>query len=220
MTVLDLYHESDRSTISEKTQQGFLLGEFLGEADIVLKDGTVRTFLFSSKRLRYKGRPCILGTGIDITDKKRTEEELKRFAENLEDANIALRVLMNNRNEDQKQIEEKLQVNINDLVIPYLKKLSKANLDDRNKNYLGVLENNLNNVLSPFMRDFQTSHKKLTPQEIQIVDLIKQGKKTKEIANMLNASVKTIETHRNNIRKKLNLIDSKINLRSHIISSK
>jgi DNA-binding NarL/FixJ family response regulator len=70
------------------------------------------------------------------------------------------------------------------------------------------------------MRDFQTSHKKLTPQEIQIVDLIKQGKKTKEIANMLNASVKTIETHRNNIRKKLNLIDSKINLRSHIISSK
>ena len=201
MTALDFHLESDRSTLSEKKPQGFLLGEYLGEAGIVLKDGTVRTFLFISKMLQYEGIPCLVSIGIDITDQKRAEEELKRFAENLEDANIALRVLMNNRNEDQKQIEEKLQVNINDLVIPYLKKLSKANLDDRNKNYLGVLESNLNDVLSPFMRDFQTSHKKLTPQEIQIVDLIKQGKKTKEIANMLNASVSTIFTHRNNIRK-------------------
>jgi DNA-binding NarL/FixJ family response regulator len=164
----------------------------------------------------------LLSTGIDgrFHRNKKAEEELKRFAENLEDANIALRVLMNHRNEDQKEFEEKLQVNINDLVIPYLKKLSKANLDDRNKNYLSVLESNLSDVLSPFMRDFRSSHKNLTPQEIQIVDLIKKGKDTKEIADMLNASISTIKTHRNNIRKKLNLISSKINLRSHILSLK
>jgi PAS domain S-box-containing protein len=220
MTVLDFHNQEDRSAISAEIQKGFRIGEYLGEANIVLKDGTERTILFSSKRVQYEGRPCILGTGIDISDKKRAEEELTRFAENLEDANIALRVLMNSKNKDQKEFEEKLQVNINDLVIPYLKKLNKAKLDDRSKNYVSTLENNLSNILSPFIRDFRSSHKNLTPQEIQIVDLIMKGKNTKEIADMLNSSVNTIATHRNNIRKKLNLRKSKINLRSHILSLK
>jgi PAS domain S-box-containing protein len=156
----------------------------------------------------------------DITERKKAEEELKHFAENLEDANIALRVLMNSRDKDQKEFDGKLQVNINDLVIPYLKKLKAENLDNRNKNYVSILEKNLGDVLSPFMRDIRSAHKNLTPQEIQIVDLIRHGKNTKEIANMLNTSVNTIATHRNNIRKKLNLRNSKINLRSHILSSK
>jgi DNA-binding CsgD family transcriptional regulator len=104
------------------------------------------------------------------------------------------------------------------LVIPYLKKLSKGKLDDRNKIYVNVLEKNLEEVLSPFMKNIRSLHKNLTPKEIQIVDLIKQGKDTKEIADMLNASISTITTHRNNIRKKLNLLNSKINLRSHLLS--
>jgi PAS domain S-box-containing protein len=161
---------------------------------------------------------AIVGLTRDITERQRYETELKNFAENLEDTNIALRVLMNKRNEDQKDFEEKLQVNINDLVIPYLTRLNKKDLDDRSKNYLSVLESNLSNILSPFMRDFRSSQKNLTPQEIQIVDLIMKGKNTKEIADMLNASVNTVATHRNNIRKKLNLRKSKINLRSYLLS--
>jgi len=161
---------------------------------------------------------AIVGLTRDITERQRYETELKNFAENLEDTNIALRVLMNKRNEDQKDFEEKLQVNINDLVIPYLTRLNKKVLDDRSKNYLSVLESNLSNILSPFMRDFRSSQKNLTPQEIQIVDLIMKGKNTKEIADMLNASVNTVATHRNNIRKKLNLRKSKINLRSYLLS--
>jgi PAS domain S-box-containing protein len=192
------------------------------EFDIVDKNGKILSLQLYIKNI-YDAEGHVVAADVvahDITERKRAEEELKRFAENLEDANIALRVLMNKRNEDQTEIEEKLQVNINDLVMPYLRKLKKANLDDRNNNYLNVLENNLSDVLSPFMRDFQSSHKNLTPQEIQIVDLIRKGKKTKEIADLLNASAHTIMTHRNNMRKKLNLIDSKINLRSHILSLK
>ncbi|HUN55635.1 MAG TPA: PAS domain S-box protein [Smithella sp.] len=193
-------------------------GEDPGPAEITItcKDGSVRhilqTIVITANR--------ILAIYYDITKQKRYERELKHFAENLEEANIALRVLMNKRNVDQKDFEEKLQVNINDLVIPYLTKLRNTDLDDRNKNYLSVLESNLTSVLSPFMRDFRSSHKNLTPQEIQIVDLIMKGKNTKEIADMLNASVNTIATHRNNIRKKLNLRNSKINLRSYILSTK
>ena len=199
-------------------------GKPLKEIDwqITRKDGS-KAYIEASVSLMKDASDKPIGfRGIirDITERKRTEEELKNFAENLEDANIALRVLMNRRDEDQKEIEEKLQTNINQLVIPYLKKLNHANLDDRNKKYLSVLESNLRAVLSPFMRDFRVSHKTLTPQEIQIVDLIMKGKNTKEIADMLHASANTIATHRNNIRKKMDLRNSKINLRAHILSIK
>ena len=190
------------------------------EGRIALQSGMMVWFQGLSIPTRYEDQLVFNGILLNITEQKQAENELKLFAENLEDANIALRVLMNRRDKDQKEFEEKLQVNINDLVIPYLKKLKMGNLDDRNKNYVSVLENNLSDVLSPFMRDIRSSHKNLTPQEIQIVDLIRQGKNTKEIANMLNASANTIATHRDNIRKKMNLINSKINLRSHILSLK
>jgi len=155
----------------------------------------------------------------DITERKQAEDELKSFAEDLEEANITLRVLMNQRDEDKQEIEEKLQTNMRDLVMPYLRKLKRLNIDGRSKNYLDILESNLNEVLSPFMKNLQSSFNHLTPQEMQIISLIKKGKKTKEIAEMLNASTKTIATHRNNLRKKLNLRNSKINLRSYLLSS-
>lgn len=220
MKCVDFHREAERQMVAEEIKKIFLFGENKLEADVVMKDGMVRTFLLSAKRFNYQKKPCAVGTGIDITEQKRIENELKSHAESLEDANIALRVLMHQKIVDQKDVEEKLQVNVNDLVLPYLQKLKKAGLDNRNKNYLAVLERNLRDVLSPFMKNFEAAHKNLTPQEIQIIDLIKQGKKTKEIAVMLDASVKTIETHRNNIRKKLNLIKAKVNLRSHILSLK
>lgn len=201
----------------EKRAQGIEVPDKV-EYGIINKNGRSLHALLHTKDI-YDEEGHIIASDVvahDITERKKAEEELKRFADNLEDANIALRVLMNHRDKDQKEFEEKLQVNINELVIPYLNKLRMGNLDDRHKNYVSVLEKNLKDVLSPFMKDIQSAHKNLTPQEIQIVDLIRHGKNTKEIANMLNASVNTIATHRSNIRKKLKLRYSKINLRSQV----
>jgi PAS domain S-box-containing protein len=58
----------------------------------------------------------------------------------------------------------------------------------------------------------------LTPQEIQVADLIRKGKRTKEIADMLHTSASTIGTHRNHIREKLNLKKEGIHLRSYLQS--
>jgi PAS domain S-box-containing protein len=226
---LDTFFSSFVSRVYEEDRDRFLVSiktavetvtPWNFEGRIALQSGMMVWFQGLSIPTRYEDQLVFDGILLNITERKLAEDELKLFAENLEDANIALRVLMNRRDKDQKEFEEKLQVNINDLVIPSLKKLKMGNLDDRNKNYVSVLEKNLSDILSPFMRDIRSSHKNLTPQEIQIVDLIRQGKNTKEIADMLNASVNTIATHRDNIRKKMNLINSKINLRSHILSLK
>lgn len=187
---------------------------------IIHKDGT-------EKWIEHNCQPVYNESGIfignrgsnrDMTERKRVEEELKCYAKELEDANTALRVFMSRRDNDQKMLEEKLQFNIGDIVVPYLKKLNETDLDSRQKNYLSVLESNLNNIVSPYMLNLSATYKNLTPQEIQIANLIRHGKNTKDIAELLCTSVHTIGTHRNNIRKKLNLRNSKTNLRSYLLS--
>lgn len=165
------------------------------------------------------GKPLLMmGAHQDITEQKLAEQELRRYTKELEDANTALRVFMDRRERDQKILEEKLQLNIDELVVPYLKKLSETTLDSRQNKYLTVLESNLNTIVSPYMLNLSAAYKNLTPQEIQITNLIRQGKNTKDIAELLNTSAHTVGTHRNNIRKKLKLRNSKSNLRSHLLT--
>jgi len=59
---------------------------------------------------------------------------------------------------------------------------------------------------------------RLTPTEIEIANLIKQGKQTKDICKLLHMSKGAINFHRNNIRKKLGLNKEKVNLRSFLLS--
>ena len=106
------------------------------------------------------------------------------------------------------------------LITPYLEKLKKNRLTDRQNNLLDILESNLNEIVSPFARNFSNSFMKLTPTEIQVANLIRQGETTKEIADLLNLSKKTIEFHRENIRTKIGIKNKKINLRTYLLSSK
>ncbi len=170
----------------------------------------------------FKGSFSVI---TDITDLKQAELALKQRetelqiqADNLEEANAALRVLLKRREEDKKELEEKVLFNMRQLAEPYLEKLKKTRLDDRQKAFLDILESNLNDIISPFSRSLYFSHLNLTPAEMQIAALIRHGRTTKEIATVLNLSSRTIETHRKNIRRKLGLTEKKANLRSKLLS--
>jgi len=54
-------------------------------------------------------------------------------------------------------------------------------------------------------KDIEDSYDLLTPRERELLQLIAEGKSNKDIANMLNLSLYTVETHRSNILEKLNL---------------
>ena len=91
--------------------------------------------------------------------------------------------------------------NVKELVIPYTDNLIKIKLDPHQRECLKVIKPNLNDILSPFGRALSLSALKLTSREIQIANLIKEGRTTKEIAELFHLSDRTITTQRDNIRK-------------------
>jgi DNA-binding NarL/FixJ family response regulator len=170
----------------------------------------------------FKGSFSVI---TDITELKRTEqalkereEELEAQAAYLEEANAALRVLLNQREKDKKELEEKVLFNMRELVEPYLEKLKKSGLDEKEKAYLDIIESNISDITSPFARNLSFTYSNLTPAELKIAALIRHGRTTKGIANLLNLSSRTVESHRKNIRKKLGLTDKKANLRTKLLS--
>lgn len=162
----------------------------------------------------------------DITERKMLESELRdRETElgkrtlQLEEINMALSVLLKRREEDKKDLEESILTNVKELVLPSVEKLKKSRLDDRQRLFLNILESHLGEITSPFLKHLSTKFIHLTPMEIQVANLIKQGKISKEMAEILGISEKTVMVHRHNLRAKLGLENKKVNLRSYLMST-
>jgi DNA-binding CsgD family transcriptional regulator len=161
----------------------------------------------------------------DITERKKAEEalrererELEIKTHNLEEANIALKVLLKIRDEDKTELEDKILLNIKELVVPYLEKLKMGRLDEQQKTHVSILESHLNDITSSFSHRLSSKYMNFTPSEIQIANLLRQGKTNKEIGELLNSSERTVAFHRGNIRRKLGLKNKKTNLKSYLLS--
>jgi DNA-binding CsgD family transcriptional regulator/GAF domain-containing protein len=144
--------------------------------------------------------------------------ELEIKSRDLEELNIALRVLLKQRDEDKTALEDNFLSNIRHLVQPYLERVKNSGLNEKQQSYIKILESNIDDIISPLARKLNSGHLNLSALEIQVANLIMDGRRTKEIASLLNLSAKTIEVHRKNIRKKLGLTNKKTNLRTHLLS--
>ncbi len=172
---------------------------------------------------------AVIGNVRDVTGQKTAEKILrenrdyldelvdKRTAK-LEETNIALKVLLDKREEDKEELEQKILLNVKEMIIPYLKKLQSEHLSERQKTVLNILGSNIEEIISPFSTKLSNRYFGLTPAELQTGNLVKQGKTTKEIAELLHSSIRAVEFHRSNIRKKLGIKNTKDNLRSHLLS--
>jgi DNA-binding CsgD family transcriptional regulator len=107
---------------------------------------------------------------------------------------------------------------VRELAFPFLEKMKKGGLDPEQMAYIRVVESNLNDIVSPFLRTLPSKYSNLTPTEIHVANLIREGTTSKGIAKLMNLSPRTIETHRKNMRKKFGIEKNKGNLRSHLLS--
>ena len=162
---------------------------------------------------------------LNVTSRKYAEQELtEREAElniksrQLEETNTALRVLLRQREEDQREVEERIVSNVKELVLPYIHKIKGMHLSDAQAKYLEIIETHLNHIVAPFLREIVSQYPHMTAKELQVATFIREGKTNKEIADLMNVSLNTIEIHRYNLRNKLGLRNRKVNLRSYLLS--
>ena len=153
-------------------------------------------------------------------DLKNANKELEIKSNHLEELNTTLKVLLRQREKDKNELEERMLSNVKELLIPSIEKLKKAQLEPEYASYLSLLESNLLQIVSPFSMTLSSKFHNLTHTEIEVSNFIREGKTTKEIAAILNISTDTVDTHRQNIRKKLKLNRTKTNLRSYLSSLK
>ena len=195
------------------------------ERGLIHKDGSRIETEISGGIITYENEPADLIIIRDITERKRgekklrqTKEELEAQTHRLEEMNTALKVLIEQRERDKIELEETVLLNVKRLVLVHIEMLQKSGLNAKQLAYLNILESNLKDIISPFLRSLSSSHTALTPREIQVADLIRNGKTSKEIAELLNLSTRAIEFHRENIRAKLGLKNRPANLRSHLMT--
>ena len=145
------------------------------------------------------------------------ESELAIKMKELEGLNAAVKVLMNSREADRINLEENIQSNVRQFILPCINRLKKeSGKNQKIQSEFQLLETSLNDLLAPFARQISADYYGLTPNEIKVALLIKQGMTTKEIARELNLSVNTIMTHRYKIRTKLGIKNKARNLQVHL----
>lgn len=145
-------------------------------------------------------------------------DELEKKASELQELNAALHVLLQKREHDINKLEENIASNYASVIKPVLMQL-KDNLSTADQYMLfDVLEKSIQDLVRPFSKTLSDPMHRLTPKEIQVSAFIKQGLSNKEIAKIFNCGVRTIDTHRDNIREKLGLKHTRVNLKSYLVN--
>lgn len=144
-------------------------------------------------------------------------EQLRVERESLNQKNAAMRELAAQINDSKTTLASSIRTNLQRVTYPILERLT-TQLDEPGRNYLKMLRESLDDILSPHFADLQKHHPYLTAHEIDLCNLIKSGFTCKEIARMRGRSEQTILKQRKQIRKKLGLTDEKVNLRNYLAS--
>ena len=143
---------------------------------------------------------------------------LTRTNQQLEEANIALKVVLNQMEQKEKNDKETFLTNIQQSILPYLTELAQTNPSHGQQVLLDRLEKNIGQITSPLIGKLSSRYLNLTPMEIKVATLVKDGIVNKDIAQILKVSLNTITSHRYKIRTKLALKHKNINLRSYLLS--
>ncbi len=224
---MPLIHDEDRDAVTEAINNVYKPPyTAYVEERAMTKDGWGWQAWLNTAVLNQEGEvESIIAVGRNIDQRKRAEQALQESeavlriqADELKEVNSALRVLLKQRDNDKAELEEKVFLNVRELVMPHLEKLKKMISDTKQRAYLKILESNLNEIVSPFAHRLSLRYSALTPTEIQMAFLVRDGKTTKEIADLLNLSHRTVESHRQSIRMKMGIRNRRANLRSHLLS--
>jgi PAS domain S-box-containing protein len=172
------------------------------------------------------GRDITVRMGIEDTLRKSNRaleqqrevnnRDLLEKSAQLAELETTLKVILRYQEADRDSVQQSVISNVQGLILPFVERIRQCLSDPSALAYLEVVETGLADIVSPFMRRMASTFANLTPAEIRVSHFIKQGLTTKEIADLLNLSTRTIEAYRNSIRKKMGIANRKVNLRSYL----
>ncbi len=193
------------------TDDGRLWGAILVTRDITQRKEAETALWQTRYELEQKVRERTEGI-------RRRQLELETKNRELEELNTTLKILLNQREKDKRDMADNVLANVRGLILPCIDKMKSHRLDAGLVACLTAIETSLAQIVSPFSRRLTSQYTLLTPREIQIAYLIKEGRNSKEIAGLLDISLPTIEFHRHNLRQKLGIDKQKINLRTYLMT--
>lgn len=196
--------------------------------ELVQKDGTRRFVEVSVSLVRdAAARPVgFRGIARDVTERKSYEDalragqrELQAQSRELDEVNVALRVLLRRMEQERSHMEGAVRRQVEESLKPCWETLRRRARGTPLDALVMKLKTHIDALAPTEASTAGTSPcHGLSAAEIDVARLIRQGLTTKEIADLLGVSPKTIETHRSRIRKKLGLVDRKVGLRAHLIA--
>jgi PAS domain S-box-containing protein len=171
--------------------------------------------ILSAKIIRYHGTCAMLGILTDVSDLKRTNAELSRQGKALEDKHAALKEVLAQIEADKLRIRKQITANVEKIVMPIVRRL-RVGTPSEQKQQWDLLESSLDDLASEFGAHLSGESVKLSPKQMEISSMIRSGMTSKEIAESLHLSPKTVETQRNRIRKKFGISRHATNLVSFL----
>jgi PAS domain S-box-containing protein len=221
----DFIHPEDLQRI--RNQFVRILGGVIepSEYRIMSKSGETRWVKSSSRAIYTDGKATgIQGVVTDITEHKRIDEALEQRerelianSRELAEINTAMRVMLRQLQNDREEFEQKVMTNVSKLIMPHVEKLKKSCLAKRDLACVAAIESQLKDIISPFIRKLSRDFN-LSPKELRIVNFIREGKTSKDIANLLHLSKGTVDIYRNQVRKKLGINGKQNNLKLFLAS--
>jgi DNA-binding NarL/FixJ family response regulator len=151
-------------------------------------------------------------------DLRSAHKAIQREHQALQEANIALRAVLSRLEEEKQEIRASILANIQKIIMPIVFEL-ELEVTGRQRSYVTLLRQSLQEITSPFLTQLSREHMQLTPVEIAIGTMIRNGLSTKEIAQLRCISAATVRRHRENIRRKLGLRNRKANLATYLQAS-
>ena len=188
-------------------------------------DGSIRWVQFINRGIFDSSNQLIeiQSVGRDISDLKeiqialqQKEEELSLKNRRLEKLNIAFEVVIEQKNEQLDNLRSDIIKQYNSFVKPHVEELKKISQSWQENQYLKLIEQGMQHILSPFARQIMSLNHHLSPMETKVATLITSGTTIMDAARELKISPHTVKYHRKNIRSKLGIQNKKINLRSYL----
>ena len=147
-----------------------------------------------------------------------TNRQLTLERKALQESNNALRIVLARIEQEKQEIHRDIKMNVEKILMPILHALA-LQLPPAQIRYVEMLQTNLEEITSPFVSQLSRSYHSMTPTEIAICNMIRNGMHTKEIAEARGVAEATINRHREKIRRKLKITNQDVNLATFLQSS-